>query len=541
MVSLTILGACAASSDPASVETAPPDVPAAGPVVAALGSTGGWDRALIANADERPGVVRRVIPLSVGGFAAIVGENDVYFWNGALDWRRLPTVGAGAPGYDSADPTLRDLVECGGRLFVIGDIVLSVFDDLGGGLGGGVGTLLKDRFHLASRSLLELTSDTPWTVDTSFAADFGIAQVLECVPSPASTAGLYVGGTDLTLDTVVSEHVFRGNVGGGGWQPLRSLSLDFPRADDTFPGVRVLHAARLSFGPGEAPRDVVLAGGAFLASSASSPTPIAGGYGLAAWDGSQFLSVAGGIVPHFAYFGCTGDACLLTLTNSVTALATHDGDLYVAGEFTQVVTASGPLTVNRFARLRSGAWQVLRPGVGYDSPGIEVLEIPSRMVASGDSIYLMRFLMGPGLGWMTGHMTSPAAPFGVAEGNGVVRWVPSSGRWAHLEGGTDGRVFDLVDRGADGVLLGGEFIEVGRFDAASSSIANTILSPFVAAWRPSGECLGDFNDDSVVDGGDLGLLLSEWGTPNRVSDIDGDGVTGGADIGSLLSAWGPCD
>lgn len=52
-------------------------------------------------------------------------------------------------------------------------------------------------------------------------------------------------------------------------------------------------------------------------------------------------------------------------------------------------------------------------------------------------------------------------------------------------------------------------------------------------------CLGDLNDDGVVNGGDLGILLSNWGGSGP-GDINGDGVIDGADLGILLGAWGPC-
>jgi hypothetical protein len=48
------------------------------------------------------------------------------------------------------------------------------------------------------------------------------------------------------------------------------------------------------------------------------------------------------------------------------------------------------------------------------------------------------------------------------------------------------------------------------------------------------------NNDSVVDGGDLGLMLASWNGPGA-SDLNGDGTTNGADFGILLSAWGSVD
>ena len=51
-------------------------------------------------------------------------------------------------------------------------------------------------------------------------------------------------------------------------------------------------------------------------------------------------------------------------------------------------------------------------------------------------------------------------------------------------------------------------------------------------------CTGDFDDNGVVNGADLGFLLSGWGTAN--GDLNGDGVVNGADLGAILAVWGPC-
>jgi hypothetical protein len=55
-------------------------------------------------------------------------------------------------------------------------------------------------------------------------------------------------------------------------------------------------------------------------------------------------------------------------------------------------------------------------------------------------------------------------------------------------------------------------------------------------------CLGDIYVNHIVDGGDLGVLLSEWGvvTPTTRSDLNQDGFVDGADLGRLLANWGPC-
>ncbi|MHC4975152.1 MAG: M14 family metallopeptidase, partial [Planctomycetota bacterium] len=72
--------------------------------------------------------------------------------------------------------------------------------------------------------------------------------------------------------------------------------------------------------------------------------------------------------------------------------------------------------------------------------------------------------------------------------------------------------------------IGGEVTTL-PFDAPSERFTLSIDQP------------ADLNDDGVVDGGDLGLLLAAWGLPGP-SDLNGDGTTDGADLGILLASWG---
>ena len=53
-------------------------------------------------------------------------------------------------------------------------------------------------------------------------------------------------------------------------------------------------------------------------------------------------------------------------------------------------------------------------------------------------------------------------------------------------------------------------------------------------------CLGDLTDDGQVDGADLGIILSLFGSENLDGDLNGDGLINGADLGLLLSAFGSC-
>jgi probable HAF family extracellular repeat protein len=64
------------------------------------------------------------------------------------------------------------------------------------------------------------------------------------------------------------------------------------------------------------------------------------------------------------------------------------------------------------------------------------------------------------------------------------------------------------------------------------------------AYLPGPECSGDLNDDGKVDGGDLGLLLGDWGTvspgTDPQADLNDDGQVDGGDLGLLLASWGEC-
>ena len=57
---------------------------------------------------------------------------------------------------------------------------------------------------------------------------------------------------------------------------------------------------------------------------------------------------------------------------------------------------------------------------------------------------------------------------------------------------------------------------------------------------PSTPCLGDLDDNDIVDAGDLGIFLALWNSTNADADFNGDGYVDATDLGLLLSAWGQC-
>lgn len=120
------------------------------------------------------------------------------------------------------------------------------------------------------------------------------------------------------------------------------------------------------------------------------------------------------------------------------------------------------------------------------------------------------------------------------------------GEWDRLQGNFTG-FFDLggtlelqlvdgfVPAGGEVlIVIAGGFM-VNDFDA--------LVGPVPFTFAP-GETVGivtfclpaDLNCDGVVNGGDLGIQLSQWGGPGT-GDLNHDGVVNGADVGLLLAAW----
>ena len=80
---------------------------------------------------------------------------------------------------------------------------------------------------------------------------------------------------------------------------------------------------------------------------------------------------------------------------------------------------------------------------------------------------------------------------------------------------------------------------VSYFVSAEDWAGNEGISEAIAFTEP-GECGGnpaDLDGDGVVDGVDLGTLLSSWGQKGGSADLDGSGLVDGADLAALLNAW----
>lgn len=53
-------------------------------------------------------------------------------------------------------------------------------------------------------------------------------------------------------------------------------------------------------------------------------------------------------------------------------------------------------------------------------------------------------------------------------------------------------------------------------------------------------CAGDTNDDGLVNGSDVAIILGAWNTANPVADLNGDGTVNGSDLAIVLGGWGAC-
>ncbi len=67
-----------------------------------------------------------------------------------------------------------------------------------------------------------------------------------------------------------------------------------------------------------------------------------------------------------------------------------------------------------------------------------------------------------------------------------------------------------------------------------------VIAAMNAIVPPPPPCDADFNDDEVVNGADLGILITWLGSSGYPGDLDQDGDIDGADLGAFLAQWGPC-
>jgi formylglycine-generating enzyme required for sulfatase activity len=100
-----------------------------------------------------------------------------------------------------------------------------------------------------------------------------------------------------------------------------------------------------------------------------------------------------------------------------------------------------------------------------------------------------------------------------------------------------------ADCNSDGVVDYGQILNGYLVDANTNGVPDSCE----CATNPGlpSCCIGDIVGDRIINGADLGTLLSYWGPRTSgsfsiASDLNGDGRIDGSDLGMLLSNWGTC-
>jgi len=78
-------------------------------------------------------------------------------------------------------------------------------------------------------------------------------------------------------------------------------------------------------------------------------------------------------------------------------------------------------------------------------------------------------------------------------------------------------------------------------DADPQSIVEAGIDNFQLEVIVCGDtCLGDINNDGVVNISDLLAIIGAWGSDDPVADLDGNGVVAVGDLLIAIGNWGNC-
>lgn len=86
-------------------------------------------------------------------------------------------------------------------------------------------------------------------------------------------------------------------------------------------------------------------------------------------------------------------------------------------------------------------------------------------------------------------------------------------------------------------LTESECTQVGATWGGIDSNCDDVNENGIADTCEAGGNPADVDGDGFVNGTDLALLLSAWGTDNENADVDGNGVVNGGDLSFVLSRW----
>ena len=244
------------------------------------------------------------------------------------------------------------------------------------------------------------------------------------------------------------------------------------------------------------------------------------GSGPAIYIGGRFTSVDGVPANRIARWNGTAWSAVGTgmlgsgSTPSVNTMVTFDDGtgpaLYAGG---QTFTTAGGVPANRVARWDGKAWSAV--GNGFANGIVWKLAVFND--GTGDALYAF--------GTFTASGTTPI--------NRMAKWNGTS--WEQWGGGASGTVFNALPIAGkagegDALLVSGQFTSIGTDTRIRVALHEGCPDD---ATTP-----GDLNGDGSVNGIDLAILLSAWGTSDANADINGDGTVNGFDLSVLLGFWG---
>jgi hypothetical protein len=103
----------------------------------------------------------------------------------------------------------------------------------------------------------------------------------------------------------------------------------------------------------------------------------------------------------------------------------------------------------------------------------------------------------------------------------------------------EGRLIFTISTLLEAEEQGGDFIEFYMREHPLVSADVRSAGTLALSGSITEECNqpSDLNHDCVINGADLGLLLSLWGTNDTEGDLNNDGTVNGADLGLLLAGF----